>query len=143
VTRPYKPRDQPPVHGSRSTYTGGCRCELCRTANAQRELRRRDAAITRSTLVPVASSWIVARNHPVRRVCSRHKKRKYRSRNQALRAGEAKYGVRTEAYLCPKCGRWHLTRRGTRLDDQQREHFKSIDAAEQLVSALGIGGDES
>lgn len=72
-----------------------------------------------------------------RNYCVKHDKRKYRSRNQALRAGESKYGVRTDAYCCPKCGHWHLTRQGTRLDPNRDT---ALDAADALVDALGIGG---
>lgn len=73
--------------------------------------------------------------------CAKHAKRKYRSRNVALRAGEAKYGVRSDAYKCPQCGSWHLTRRGTRLDENQAEHYEAEDVADALVAALGIGDE--
>ena len=71
--------------------------------------------------------------------CPDHNKRKYRSRNQALRAGETKYGVRTNAYRCPVCSHWHLTRRGTQLDERRDT---TAEAADALVEALGIGGAE-
>lgn len=73
--------------------------------------------------------------------CPAHAKRKYRSRNVALRAGEAKNGVRTDAYRCAACGCWHLTRRGTRLDERLDGYHSALDAADELVAALGIGED--
>ena len=70
--------------------------------------------------------------------CAAHNKRKYRSRNAALRAGKQKYGVESNAYRCPTCGSWHLTRQGTRLDPRRDT---ARDAADALYDALGIGGE--
>jgi hypothetical protein len=65
--------------------------------------------------------------------CRRAKKRKYNSRQAALRAGTQRYGTTGNAYVCSWCGRWHLTRRGVPQNDND-PHI------EQLVKALGIGG---
>lgn len=74
--------------------------------------------------------------------CAKHDKRKYTSRAQALKAGEQKYGAKSNAYPCPECHTWHLTRRGTRLDDRLQRETSANDAADALVDALGIGDDE-
>jgi hypothetical protein len=74
--------------------------------------------------------------------CSKHDKRKYTSRAQALKAGEQKYGTRTSAYACPHCACWHLSRRGSRLDPSLQSEASANEAADALVAALGIGGDE-
>ena len=73
--------------------------------------------------------------------CSKHNKRKYTSRAQALKAGEQKYGTKSNAYVC-ECGSWHLTRRDTRLDEARQSEASANAAADALVDALGIGGDE-
>lgn len=65
--RHYKPRSVGPVHGTRSTYTAGCRCVECRAANKAYELMRRHRAIARTALLPVASSWLVSVKHGVQR----------------------------------------------------------------------------
>lgn len=42
MTRTYKPRSLPPVHGTRAHYVHGkCRCSDCRAANRSYELERR------------------------------------------------------------------------------------------------------
>lgn len=67
--------------------------------------------------------------------CRDAKKRKYNSRESALRAGLQRYGTTSNAYRCPFCSRWHLTRQ----DVPQLDHDPAI---ERLVDALGIGGGE-
>lgn len=70
--------------------------------------------------------------------CAKHDKRKYTSRAQALKAGEQKYGTKSNAYRCWTCGHWHLTRRGTLLDDRREADRSADSAADALVDALGI-----
>lgn len=74
--------------------------------------------------------------------CAKHDKRKYTSRAQAIKAGEQKYGTKSNAYPCPACHYWHLTRRNTRLDEARQSEASANAAADALVDALGIGGDE-
>lgn len=70
--------------------------------------------------------------------CSRHNKRKYTSRKQALKASEQKYGAESNAYLCNECGSWHITRRDTRLDPTRQAEATANEVADRLVAALGI-----
>ncbi len=64
--------------------------------------------------------------------CRKAKKRKYNSRQAALRAGTQRYGTTSNAYRCPFCERWHLTRQGVPQHDEDPQ-------IEQLFDALGIG----
>lgn len=66
--------------------------------------------------------------------CRKARKRKYNSREAALRAGTQRYGTTSNAYECAACGRWHLTRRGVPQSDYDPQ-------IERLVAALGIGGE--
>jgi hypothetical protein len=87
----------------------------------------------------VASRAVVKSSSPT--WCAKHDKRKYTSRAQALKAGEQKYGEKSNAYLC-SCGSWHLTRRNTRLDPARATETSANAAADALVDALGIGDGE-
>lgn len=66
------------------------------------------------------------------KLCSESRKRKYNSRAAALRSGTQRYGTTSNAYECWHCGKWHLTRKGT----PQNDNDKTLD---DLVRALGIG----
>lgn len=56
--------------------------------------------------------------------CRRTKKRRYNSREAALRAGTQRYGTTSNAYVCRHCGKWHLTRQGTpEQEDPQLEQL--------------------
>lgn len=63
--------------------------------------------------------------------CRKAKKRKYNSRAAALRAGTQRYGesYARDAYRCPDCSTWHLTRAGVKQRDFD-------DGVEQLAAAL-------
>lgn len=65
--------------------------------------------------------------------CRDARKRKYNSREAALRAGMQRYGTTSNAYRCRACDRWHLTRSGVPEHDEDPQ-------IERLVDALGIGG---
>jgi hypothetical protein len=65
--------------------------------------------------------------------CRKAKKRRYNSREAALRAGTQRYGTTSNAYRCIWCDRWHLTRRDVPQVDEDPQ-------IERLVEALGIGG---
>lgn len=66
--------------------------------------------------------------------CRDAKKRKYNSREAALRAGTQRYGTTSSAYRCRFCSKWHLTRSGV----PQADHDPAI---ERLADALlGSGG---
>jgi hypothetical protein len=66
------------------------------------------------------------------RHCRKAKKRKYNSREAALRAGTQRYGTTSNAYVCGHCSKWHLTRSGVPQPDVDPQ-------IDRLFDALGIG----
>lgn len=61
--------------------------------------------------------------------CRDAKKRKYNSKAAALRAGTARYGTTSNAYLCAWCSKWHLTRRSVPSADTDEQLDALVDAA--------------
>lgn len=53
-------------------------------------------------------------------------KHKYNSRAAAMRAGVQRYGSAGNAYRCPACDRYHLTRRGVPKRDEQIEQLVEV-----------------